>query len=71
MVRIFNVNTATLVEAVIQTPRGRVQYDGDTRIDGVNDPAAPIKLSFLNAMGAVTGKLLPTGQVADLSTASR
>jgi len=65
-VRIFNVNTSTLIEAVVQTPDARVQYDGDTRIDGVNDAAAPVKLSFLNAMGAVTGKLLPTGQVTDL-----
>ena len=66
MVRIFNVNTRTLIEAVIQTPQARVEYDGDTRIDGVHDPAAPIKLSFLNAMGAVTGKLLPTGNVVDV-----
>ena len=66
IVRIFNVNTSTHVEAVIQTPNGQVAYDGDTRIDGVNDAAAPIKLSFLDAMGAVTGKLLPTGKVVDV-----
>ncbi|TMG73973.1 MAG: 4-oxalomesaconate tautomerase, partial [Betaproteobacteria bacterium] len=34
-VRIFNVNTQTLVEAVIQTPGGQVEYAGETRIDGV------------------------------------
>jgi 2-methylaconitate cis-trans-isomerase PrpF len=66
MVRIFNVNTRTLIEAVIQTPGGRVEYEGDTRIDGVADSAAPIKLTFLDAMGAVTGKLLPTGRVLDV-----
>ena len=66
IVRIFNVNTSTLVEAVVQTPGGRVEYEGDTRIDGVNDAAAAIKLTFLNAMGAVTGKLLPTGRVLDV-----
>jgi 2-methylaconitate cis-trans-isomerase PrpF len=66
MVRIFNVNTRTLIEAVIQTPGGRVEYDGDTRIDGVAEAAAPIKLTFLDAMGAVTGKLLPTGNVLDV-----
>src|SRR5262252_6643 len=65
LVKIFNVNTQTLVEAVIQTPGGRVQYAGDTRIDGVAEPAAPIKLTFLDAFGAVTGKLLPTGEVLD------
>src|SRR5262245_34705602 len=65
-VRIFNVNTRTLVEAIVQTPGGTVEYDGDTRIDGVAESAAPIKLTFLDAMGAVTGKLLPTGRVVDV-----
>jgi len=46
-VRIYNVNTQTLIEAVIQTPGGQVEYAGDTRIDGVAEPAAPIKLTFL------------------------
>ena len=63
--RIFNVNTQTLIEAIIQTPGGEVQYSGETRIDGVTDPAAPIKLTFLDAPGAVTGKLLPTGNLLD------
>ena len=66
LVRIFNVNTRTLIEAVIQTPGGHVEYEGDTRIDGVAEAAAPIKLTFLDAMGAVTGKLLPTGNVLDV-----
>jgi 2-methylaconitate cis-trans-isomerase PrpF len=64
-VRIFNVNTETLVEAVVQTPEGRVEYAGDTCIDGVAEPAAPIRLTFLDAPGAVTGKLLPTGKLLD------
>jgi len=64
-VRIFNVNTQTLVESVVQTPGREVQYSGDTRIDGVTEPAAPIKLTFLDALGAVTGKLLPTGNLLD------
>jgi len=64
-VRIYNVNTRALIEAVIQTPGGRVEYAGDTRIDGVTEPAAPIKLTFLDALGAVTGKLLPTGSVLE------
>src|SRR6266849_2275785 len=61
MVRIYNVNTQTLIEAVFQTPGGRVEYAGDTHIDGVTEPSAAIKLTFLDARGAVTGKLLPTG----------
>jgi len=64
-VRIYNVNTETLVDAVIQTPGARVEYAGDTKIDGVAEGAAPIKLTFLDALGAVTGKLLPTGKPLD------
>lgn len=63
-VRIFNVNTETAVTAIVQTPDGRVRYDGDFAIDGVPGTAAPISLVFSEAAGAVTGKLLPTGQVS-------
>ena len=66
VVRIFNVNTRTHIEAIVQTPGGRVRYEGDTRIDGVPEPAAPVKLTFLDAMGAMTGRLLPTGNVVDV-----
>jgi hypothetical protein len=65
LVRIYNVNTESLIEAIVQTPEGRVQYEGSTHIDGVGDAAAPIKLTFLDALGAVTGKLLPTGNALD------
>ncbi len=65
VVRIFNVNTRTLIEAVVQTPGGLVQYEGTTRIDGVREPAAPVKLTFLDATGSMTGKLLPTGRLID------
>ncbi len=64
--RIFNVNTESLVEAVVQTPGGRVTYDGDVAIDGAPGTAAPVKLAFLDAIGSVTGKLLPTGRVRDV-----
>lgn len=66
VVRIFNLNTRTHVEAVVQTPGGVVQYEGDTRIDGVREPAAPVKLTFLDATGSMTGSLLPTGRAIDL-----
>ena len=58
-VRIFNINTETLVTALIQTPGGIVIYDGNFAIDGVPGTAAPISLIFSEAAGAVTGQLLP------------
>lgn len=64
-VRIRNLNTNTLIDSEVLTPHGRVRYEGDTKIDGVPGTAAPIKLTFLDAAGAKTGRLLPTGQVRD------
>lgn len=64
--RIYNINTESLVEAVVQTPGGRVTYEGDVAIDGAPGTAAPVKLTFLDAVGSVTGKLLPTGRARDV-----
>jgi 4-oxalomesaconate tautomerase len=65
IVRIWDVNTASLIEATVQTPGGEVTYDGDWRIAGVNDPAAPIVLNLAHMAGAKTGKLFPTGKRAE------
>lgn len=65
-VRIHNVNTGKVMEAIVQTPDGVVTYDGGAQIDGVPGTAAPIHLSFLNAAGSKTGKLLPTGNARDV-----
>ena len=62
---IFDVNTASRIEAVIQTPGGVVNYTGDARIDGVPGAAAPIILNFMDAIGAKTGVMLPTGPVME------
>ncbi len=64
--RILTRNTGMLCDATIQTPGGRVRYDGDARIDGVPGTAAPIKINFLDTAGSVCGALLPTGKVADM-----
>lgn len=64
--RILNRNTGKIVEAVVQTPGGTVTYDGDTRIDGVPGTGAPIVLNFLDAAGAKTGRLFPTGNRIDV-----
>ncbi|MYN13556.1 4-oxalomesaconate tautomerase [Pusillimonas sp. TS35] len=65
-VRIFNVNTNTLVEAAVPTPHGRVNYEGDTRIDGVPGTGAAIVLNFLDVQGGITGALFPTGARIDV-----
>jgi len=65
-IRVFNRNTGKIIEAVVQTPGGVVTYDGDARVDGVPGTGAPIVLNFLDAAGAKTGKLLPTGKPVDV-----
>jgi 2-methylaconitate cis-trans-isomerase PrpF/tripartite-type tricarboxylate transporter receptor subunit TctC len=63
--RIYNVNTGSRIEVTVQTPARRITYDGDARIDGVAGTAAPIHLNFLDAWGAVTGSVFPTGRRID------
>lgn len=63
--RVFNINTKKVVEAVVQTPGGRVCSEGLARIDGVPGSGAPIELNFRDAAGAKTGRLLPTGNRVD------
>jgi len=65
-VRVYNVNTGSRIDVAVRTPGGRVTYEGDARIDGVAETGAPILLNFLDAWGAVTGSVFPTGNRIDL-----
>jgi 4-oxalomesaconate tautomerase len=65
-VRINMLNTQSLAIAAIQTPGGRVRYDGAARIDGVPGTAAPIPIDFLDVAGSSCGSLLPTGHARDI-----
>lgn len=64
-IRIRAVNSGARVEAVIRTPGGRVEYEGEAAIDGVPGTAAPIMLNFRDVVGNATGALLPTGNLRD------
>ena len=65
-VMIYNVNTEARIEAIVQTPGRAVRYTGDARIDGVPGTAAPIILNFMDVVGSISGKLLPTGDLRDV-----
>ncbi len=65
-VMIYNVNTESRIEAIVQTPGRKVRYTGDARIDGVPGTAAPIVLNFMDVVGSIAGKLLPTGNLRDV-----
>jgi len=65
-VMVFNVNTSSRIESIVQTPGGRVTYDGDASIDGVPGTAAPVVLNFMDVVGSKSGKLLPTGNAVEI-----
>ncbi len=60
-VRIFDVNTGSRIEAIVQTPGGAVTYAGNQRIDGVPGTGAPVVLSFSDVVGSKCGAMFPTG----------
>lgn len=64
-VAIFMENTGQVAVATVQTPGGRVRYDGDAMISGVPGSAAPIPLAFRDTAGSSCGSLLPTGHGVD------
>ena len=64
-VRIYNINTDSVVEATIETENGEVLYDGDAAIDGVPGTSAPVIENFAKTVGSKTKKLLPTGNATE------
>ncbi|MFD1912980.1 4-oxalomesaconate tautomerase [Halodurantibacterium flavum] len=65
-VRIYMENTGQLAIATVETPGGRVAYDGAARIDGVPGTAAPVPIVFADTAGSSCGALLPTGNAVDV-----
>jgi len=65
IVRIYNANTKKMIYSKVPVKNGEVVWEGDYAIDGCPGTAAKIELSFMDPGGATTGRLLPTGNVAD------
>lgn len=65
-VRIHNVNTQKVLVATIAVKDGCALIDGDYKVDGVPGTGSKIELDYKYTFGAVTGKLLPTGNVVDI-----
>lgn len=64
-VKIYNTNTQRVMEVEIPVHNGHIVYDGDFSISGVSGSGSCIMVNFLDFGGAITGKLLPTGNVID------
>lgn len=65
-VTIYMENTGQVAVARVQTPDGRVTYQGDAQIDGVPGQSAPVPIEFKDTAGSSCGALLPTGNVMDV-----
>ena len=64
-VRIHQTNTNCILIAQVPVRNGRAAVEGDYHIDGVPGSGARIALDFSDTAGAVTGRLLPTGNPVD------
>ena len=64
-VRIHNTNTQKIIHSSFVVRDGRAIEHGDFAIPGVAGSGAPIKLEFVEPGGAITGKLLPTGDATE------
>ncbi|WP_323703710.1 PrpF domain-containing protein [Mammaliicoccus sp. Dog046] len=64
-VRILNTNTDKVMEVSIPVKQGEIENTGDFAISGVDGTGAKINVSFMDASGAFTGKLFPTGNLVD------
>jgi 2-methylaconitate cis-trans-isomerase PrpF len=64
-VRIFNTNTKKMILSEVPVQEGRVVVHGTYKVNGVPGTGAEIKLHFVDPGGAITGKLLPTGNAVD------
>jgi len=65
-VRIRNLNTDSIIVAHVPTRDGRFDPVGDLAIPGVPGTGSAIRLDFEDPAGAVTGALLPSGEVTDV-----
>ncbi|MRX48942.1 PrpF family protein [Paracoccus sp. S-4012] len=65
-VRIHETSTGKIIHSHFQSVDGRPAVKGDFAIAGVTGTGDLIRLDYLDPAGAITGKLLPTGNVIDV-----
>ncbi|HCX60976.1 MAG TPA: 3-methylitaconate isomerase [Clostridiales bacterium] len=65
-VRVYNTNTSKIINVIVPMSDGYAISEGEHTIPGVPGTGAKIIMEFLDPEGGVTGKILPTGNPADL-----
>ncbi|KAM0719974.1 hypothetical protein Q7P37_004109 [Cladosporium fusiforme] len=65
-VRVFNTNTNAIVKETVQVDdEGHFLEDGDCSLPGLSSTGSRVQMTFTKPSGAMTGKLLPSGQPMD------
>ena len=65
VVRVHNINTGKILRLRVPVADGRPRVAGDLAIAGVPGTGAEIQMDFSDTVGAMTGKMLPTGAPSD------
>lgn len=65
-INIHQVNTGRVIGAEVPVEGNGAQVEGDHKIAGVPGSGAKLILDWTDSAGAITGKLLPTGNVTDI-----
>jgi 4-oxalomesaconate tautomerase len=65
-VNVYMVNSDSRAELVVETPDSKVNYAGNTHIDGVPGHHAPVIQNYYDTAGSNCGALLPTGLASDI-----
>jgi len=68
VVRIHETSTGKIIHARFEVKGGQPVVSGDFAIAGVAGTGSMIRLDYIDPGGALTGKLLPTGNVVDSVT---
>src|SRR5208283_3439316 len=66
VVRIHLTNSDNILVAEVPVENGKAMVEGDCQIDGCPGTGAKITLDWSDTAGAITGKLLPTGNAQDV-----
>ncbi len=61
-----NINTGTVLEAVVDTTGDEIHWFGEHTVPGSRSGGVGVGLTFLDPGGATTGKVTPTGRCVDV-----
>jgi len=65
-IKVNMLNSNNICELIMQTPKGKLTYVGDAKIDGVPGTSSPIICNYMDVAGSVCGSLFPTGNKKDV-----